>query len=81
MAVGTADAGEPAARIAAVEVALDDLLNDGPEEAVLSLKAALVLHQEPVEVMEEHGVEDGALGMTGTIGSGHGGRMVSRNRP
>lgn len=33
MAVGTAEAGKPAARIAAVEIALDDLLDDGPEEA------------------------------------------------
>ena len=35
VAVGTADAGKPAARVAAVQVALDHLLDDGPEEAVL----------------------------------------------
>ena len=52
MAVGTADAGKPAARMAAVEVALDDLLDDGPEEAVLLLEAALIFCQEPVEVMK-----------------------------
>ena len=34
-AVGTPDAGEPAAGIAAVEVALDHLLDNGPEEAAL----------------------------------------------
>jgi len=81
MAVRTADAGKPATRMAAVEVALDDLLDDGPEEAVLLLEAALIFCQEPVEVMEEHAVEDGALGMTGTIGSGHGGEKASRNGP
>ena len=43
MTVRTTDAGESATRVAAVEVALDDLLNDRPEEAVLLLKAALVL--------------------------------------
>ena len=57
MAVGTADAGEPAARVAAVEVALDDFLDDGPEEPVLLLEAALILVQETVEIMEQHSVD------------------------
>jgi hypothetical protein len=48
MAVGTADAGEPAARVAAVEIALDHILYDGPEEAIRLLEAALVLGQETV---------------------------------
>jgi len=43
MAVRTADAGKPAAGIAAVQVALDHLLDDGPEEALILLKVALVL--------------------------------------
>jgi hypothetical protein len=34
MAVGTADAGESATGVAAVEIALDHIFNDGPEEAV-----------------------------------------------
>jgi hypothetical protein len=34
----TPDAGKPAARIAAVEVALHHILDDGSEEAVLSLE-------------------------------------------
>jgi len=52
MAVGTADAGESATGIAAVQVALDHLLDSGPEEAVLLLKTSLVFRQEPIEVMK-----------------------------
>jgi hypothetical protein len=52
MAVRTADAGKSTARVAAVEVAFDDLLDDGSEEAVLFLETALILRQEPVEVMK-----------------------------
>jgi hypothetical protein len=81
MAARTADEGEATARIAAVEVALDHLLDNGPEEAVLLLEAALVLRQEPVEVMKKHPVEDGPLRMPGTIHSRHSGRMASRNGP
>ena len=65
--VGTADAGKAAARIAAVQVALNHLLDDRPEEAVVLLKTTLVLHHEPVKVMEQHPVEDGAFWMTGAI--------------
>lgn len=52
MAVGTADADEPAARLAAVEVSFNDLLDDGPEEAIFPLKTALIFSQETVEVMK-----------------------------
>jgi hypothetical protein len=79
--IGTADPGKPAARIAAVQIFFNDVLNDGPEEPVLSLEAALILDQEPLEIMEEHPVEDRALGMSRTIESRHGGRMASRNGP
>jgi hypothetical protein len=41
--VGTADAGKSATGVAAIEVALHDLLDDRPKEAVWLLKAALVL--------------------------------------
>jgi len=34
----TPDAGKPAARIAAVQIALHHLLDDGSEEAVVSLE-------------------------------------------
>jgi len=52
MAVRTTNAGEPAARVAAVQVALDDFLDDRAEEAILLLKTSLVLRQETVEVMK-----------------------------
>jgi hypothetical protein len=42
VAVRTADSGKARARIAAVEVALDDFPDDRPEMTVLLLKAALV---------------------------------------
>jgi hypothetical protein len=63
LAVRTADAGKPAARVAAVEVALDHLLDNGPEEPVFFLKTALILGQEPIEVMKQHPVEDRPLRM------------------
>jgi hypothetical protein len=44
--------GKTAAGVATVEVALHDLLDDGPEKSVLSLEAALILGQEAVEVMK-----------------------------
>jgi hypothetical protein len=81
MTVGAADAGEPAARIAAIEVSFNDFLDDGPEEAGLLLEAALVFCQETVEVMKQHSVEDGSLGMPRTIHARHGGRVASRNGP
>jgi hypothetical protein len=67
----TANAGKPAARITAVEVALDDFLDDGPEEAILLLETALIFGQELLKVMEQYPVEHGAFRMTGTIDSGH----------
>jgi hypothetical protein len=52
MAVGTADAGKPATRIAAVEITLDHFLDDRPEEAVLVFKTFLIPGQETVEIMK-----------------------------
>ena len=75
------DAGEPAAGIAAVEVALHRLLDDRPEKSVLLLKATLIHSQEPVEMMEKHPVENGPLRISGTIESRHSGREASRNGP
>ena len=69
MAVRTADAGEPAARVTASEVELHDFLDNGPEEAVLLLEAALILGQELVKIMEYHPVEYGVFRVTGTIDS------------
>jgi hypothetical protein len=81
MTVRTADAGEPAARVARVEIALDHFLDSRPEEAVLLLEAGPVLREEPVEIMKKHAVEDGALGMPRAIDSGPDGRVASRNGP
>jgi hypothetical protein len=81
MTIRAPDAGKAAARIAAVEVALDDLLDDGPEKAVLPLEAALILCQEALEMMKKHPIEDGPLRMPGTIDSGHGRREVPGNGP
>jgi len=50
--VGTADAGEPATGVAAIEVAVYHLLDNRPQVAVLSLEAVLILREEPVKVME-----------------------------
>jgi hypothetical protein len=62
MAVGTADAGKPATRIAATEVAGDHFLDDGAEEAVLLLETTLVFDQEPLEIMKESTVRSGCRG-------------------
>ena len=52
LAVGTADAGEPAAGVAAVEVTLNYLLDDRAEEAILLLETALILRQETIKVVK-----------------------------
>jgi hypothetical protein len=39
--------------IAAVEIALDHLLNDRPEKTVLPLETTLILSQKPVEMTNE----------------------------
>jgi len=79
--VGTADPGESAARIAAIEVALDHLLDDGTEEAVLLLETGLIFLKELVKVMEKHPVEHGALRMPGAVDSCHSRDKDSGNRP
>ena len=80
-AVRTPDAGEAAFRVAAVKIPLDHLLDDRPEIPVLPLEPALILRQEPVEMMEQHPVEDRPLRMPRTIHSRHGGRNASRTGP
>jgi len=61
--------GKPATRVAAVEVALDHILDDGPEKAVLFLESGLIFGKELVKVMEEHPVEHGTFRMSGAIDS------------
>lgn len=79
MAVRTADPGEAGARIAAVEIALDDFLEDRPEMSARLLKTALVGCQEAVEATEQHPIEDRALGMARTVDSRHIGKADSRS--
>ena len=79
--VGTADAGKSVARVAAVQIALYDLLDDQPKKVILPLETSLILGHEPVEMMKKHPVKNGPLRMSGTIESRHSGRMASRNGP
>jgi hypothetical protein len=81
MAVQAADPGEAGARIAAVEVALDDFLDDRPIMTVLLLEAALVGRQEAVEVMEQQAAEHRALQMARAVDSRHIGKADSRSVP
>jgi len=52
-AARTADPGEPTAGISAVEVLLDDVLDDRPEVAV-GLLETLVFHDKTLKMMEKH---------------------------
>ena len=65
-AVGTPDAGKPAHRIAAVEVLLDNILDDRPEIPVLLLKTILIFSKEPHKIKKIHdkkqSVPDNAVG-------------------
>jgi len=79
--VGTADAGKSATGVTAVEIALDHLLDDGPEETVLLLETSLILGQELVKIMEHHPVEHGTFRMSGTIDSCHSREEYPGNRP
>jgi len=51
-AVGAPDPGEAAARSSAVEIPVNELLDDRPEKAGLPLETALGLDQETLEMME-----------------------------
>lgn len=77
--VRRADAGKSPAGVAAVEVALNDLLDDGPEKAVCFLQSALIFCEEAFKVMKEDPVEDSSLGVTEAIDSSHSRSYLSRN--
>jgi hypothetical protein len=79
-AARTADPSKPTARIAAVKILLDDVLDDRSEVAV-SLLEAFVFRDKPLKMMEEHPIENGPLRTSRTIDSRHSGRKASRNRP
>jgi hypothetical protein len=73
--------GESATGIAAVEIALDDVLDDRPEETIVPLESALVFGDEPLEMMKKHPVENGAFRMARAVDSRHIGNEASRNAP
>jgi hypothetical protein len=75
------DPSKSAAGVAAVEIALDDILDDRPEEAVFPLKTPLIFRDEPLEMMEKYPVENSAFRMTRAINSRHVGNEESRNAP
>jgi len=80
-AVRTTDPGESALRIAAVKILLHDVLDDRPEVAVLPLETVLVLGEKPVEMMEEHPIENRAFRMSRTVDFRHIREKRSRNAP
>ena len=45
------------------------------------LESALVFRDEPLEMMEQHTIEDGSLRMTRTVDSWHIGNAYSRSMP
>jgi hypothetical protein len=51
--------------LARIHTEFYDFLDDRTEEPVLLLEAALILCQEPVEVMKQHPIEDSLLGRRG----------------
>lgn len=80
-ATRTADPGESATGIAAVKILLHDVLDDRPEIAVGPLETILVLRDKPLEMMEQHPVENGAFRMARTVDSRHIRESRSRNAP
>jgi len=57
------------------------ITDDRPEIPVGPLKAFLVFRHEPLEMMEQHPVEDGPLRMSRAIDSRHIENEESRNAP
>jgi len=68
-AAWTPDPGKSAARIAAVKITLDHILDVRPEITIVPLEPALVFCDEPLEMMEKHPVENGAFRMARTVDS------------
>jgi hypothetical protein len=59
----------------------DDLLDNGPEEAVLLLEAAPIPGQELVEGIEQHRAEDSPLRTPTTVNACHSRSFSSGNGP
>jgi hypothetical protein len=71
MTVRATDPGKARARVSAIEVALDNFLDDRSEIPIFLLEPALVLRQEALKIMEQHPVENRALRMARAIDSRH----------
>ena len=80
-AVGTPDAGKPAHRIAAVQILVDNLLDDRPEIPVFLLKTFLIFSKKPLEIMKKHTIEHCMFRMTLTVNPCHGRDIDSRIKP
>jgi len=78
---GTADPGEAAPRVGAIQILFDNSLDDRPKIPVFPLESALILGDKPLEMMEQYPVEDGPLRMTRTIDSRHIGKDEARIGP
>ena len=70
--VGAADAGKPAHRIAAVGIALDNILDHRTEIPVLLLETRLIFPKEPLEIIKEHPVKHRVFRMTLAVDPCHG---------
>jgi len=79
--VWTADAGKTAQRIATVEIPLNNILDDWPEEPIFLLETILIFCKEPLEIMKKHPVENSALRMTLAIDPYHSMWSDSGNGP
>lgn len=65
--VGTADAGKPTHRIAAIEILPNNVLNNRPEITVLLFKTILIFSKKPLEIMKEHTITHSSFRMTLTV--------------
>jgi len=81
VAIRAADPGEARAGVAAIEVAADDFPDDRLEISVFPLEAPLVFDEEPLEMMEQHAVEDHALRTSRTVDSRHIAKADSKSVP
>ncbi len=77
----SSDAGKPAHRITAVQVLLDNILDNRTEISVLPLETRLIFPKEPFEIIKEHPVKHRVFRMTLAVDPCHGREDDSRNRP
>jgi len=71
------------AQLEVVNDAIDhkDIRKEGNDAHLDMMEAVFILRQEPVKIMEEHAVENGALWMSRAVDSCHGKDRNSKNEP